>query len=171
MKYKLSKSKLSGLGFFATEDIQKGETIKILSGKPLKGKEVDSMIISKKMAADDEFQINEDDFMQLDEYSYYFNHSCDPNAGVRGRCELFAIKQIKKNDEIFYDYSTTVGLTKPKSWLLDNQDWSMDCKCSARICRGKISYVLSIPQPVLKKYQQLGILPDFILDQLKLASL
>lgn len=136
MKYKLDKSRLGGLGIFATEDIQKGETIRVLSGKHLTGKEVDDKIISKKAFPDDEFQIDDDDFLELDKFSYHFNHSCDPNAGIRGKSELFAIKDIKKNDEIFYDYSTTVGVNKPRNWLLSNLDWSMDCKCNTGKCRG-----------------------------------
>jgi len=56
-----------------------------------------------------------------------FNHSCDPNAGVKGQVVLVARKNIKAGEEICFDYETT-----------DTIELKFDCKCGSKNCRGKI---------------------------------
>ena len=101
----------------------------------------------------------------MDDLSYWFNHSCEPNAGVRGLSELFAIRPIQEGEEITYDYSTTVGIDRPGSWLLANGDWKMKCNCHSENCRGDIGTFTTIPQNTFERYIALGALPDFIKAQ------
>lgn len=55
------------------------------------------------------------------------NHSCDPNAAVRG-LRIVAFKCIEAGDEITIDYKRTeTTLAEP-----------FDCKCGAKNCRGRI---------------------------------
>jgi SET domain-containing protein len=70
-----------------------------------------------------------------------FNHSCDPNAGVRisgTAAELRSIRDIVPGEEIAFDYSTTLG----------EGDFTMPCRCGSPACRGLIGDGRDLPQPV-----------------------
>jgi len=46
----------------------------------------------------------------MDDIGQYLNHSCNPNSEIRGGGStpcLYAIKDIKVNDEVTFDYNTT----------------------------------------------------------------
>ena len=82
----------------------------------------------------------------------FVNHSCDPNAGVRiegTAAELFAIRDIAAGEEILFDYSTT----------LDEEDFTMDCRCGSPSCRGRVGDGRDLPDDVWQRYLGLGITP------------
>jgi len=60
------------------------------------------------------------------------NHSCDPNTQVilrdldGGHVILSAIKPIEPNDEITFDYGSTLEKDDP---------WTMKCRCGSPLCR------------------------------------
>ncbi|MCX6814076.1 MAG: SET domain-containing protein-lysine N-methyltransferase [Candidatus Aenigmarchaeota archaeon] len=70
----------------------------------------------------------------------YVNHSCNPNTGVKDDRELFAIKNIKADEQITFDYST----------VMDEDDWEMDCKCGSRNCRKRIRDFKYLPKSLQK---------------------
>ena len=107
---------------------------------------------SKKEFIDDPFQIVRRTYIDLDEFSRTINHSCDPNGGIRKTSELFALRDIKKGEEITYDYSATIAPTR----------WHMKCKCGSKNCRKILGDVLSIPKRQLKKYKELGALQKYM---------
>lgn len=162
----LRESGVAGKGCFATKPIKEGETIHILRGELLTGPEIDKRIIAGEERPDDELQIGENLFFALDNPSYFFNHSCDPNGGIRGASELFALRDIEEGEEITYDYATTVGVKRDPSWLLGNNDWIMSCRCGSEKCRGEIKPVTSIPENTLDNYIKHGAIPAFIRQQL-----
>ncbi len=57
----------------------------------------------------------------------YLNHSCEPNAALRGR-ELIALRDIRANDDVGFDYNST--------------EWEMAapfaCHCGSARCLGTI---------------------------------
>ncbi|WP_258043073.1 SET domain-containing protein [Sphingomonas sp. NBWT7] len=66
------------------------------------------------------------------------NHSCAPNAGLRFAADevvLIAIRDIAQNEEITWDYSTTLA----------DDGWSMGCRCGAPICRGVVRAFVTLP--------------------------
>jgi uncharacterized protein len=86
----------------------------------------------------------------------FVNHSCEPNAWVRiaqGAVELVALRDIAVDEEIFFDYSTT----------LDEDDFTMVCRCGTPSCRKLISDGKYLPHSVWHKYIRLGIIPDYVL--------
>jgi hypothetical protein len=101
-------------------------------------------------------QIGKSFYIDLDYLSRAFNHSCDPNAGIRKISELFALRDIKKGEEITYDYSAVVGPNNPPS------EFSMKCKCGAKYCRGIIGNILTIPKKSLENYIKNGAVQDYI---------
>lgn len=161
MKFTVKTSKISGQGCFATRNIKKGEKITELMGERVSRNEIHRRIEEGIENIDDPLQIGDELFIDLDEPSRFFNHSCNPNAGIRGENELFALKDIPKNEEITFDYSTTVSKN------INNGAWTMDCKCNAKNCRKKIGNILTIPKEKLRQYAKVGALPDFIKDQIK----
>lgn len=108
----------------------------------------------------DPLQIEDDLHLVLNPLPRTFNHSCTPNAGIRGSNQLFALRDIEIDEELTYDYSSTVGT---------NVEWWMCCHCKTERCRGEVGNVLTIPQKVLAEYHALNLLPDFIRRQLGLS--
>jgi hypothetical protein len=85
----------------------------------------------------------------------YVNHSCEPNAAVRiegTAAELYSLRVISPGEEILFDYSTT----------LDENDFTMSCRCGSPSCRGTIGDGKDLPEPVWQRYKELGILPEYI---------
>jgi hypothetical protein len=81
----------------------------------------------------------------------FVNHSCSPNAGVRGTRTLVAIRPIEPGEEIRFDYSTT----------MDEDMWTMDCLCGHSNCRRVIGDFKRLPERVRAHYVALGIVPAF----------
>ena len=64
----------------------------------------------------------------------FFNHSCDPNAGVNGQIFLVAVRDINKGEEITFDYAMTISES-----VGSNIVFEMDCNCGYENCRKKIT--------------------------------
>jgi len=135
-----------GKGVFACEDIKKGEVIHIMGGKRIDLNDVVKMVTSGKEYIDDPLQIGRRTYIDLDEFSRSFNHSCDPNVGMRKRSELFALRDIKKEEQINFDYSLTIAPT----------DWEMKCKCGSDKCRKVLGDILSVPKKRRDEYKKAG---------------
>lgn len=69
--------------------------------------------------------------MSTDEFSNgdYFNHSCSPNAGLRGDLRLVALRDIAVGEAITFDYAT----------CMTEDDWTMECHCGTANCRQQVS--------------------------------
>lgn len=141
-----------GKGVFAKSDIRKGEVIHTLSGERFDAKDFAEKVNSGKEYIDDPLQVGRRTYLDLDELSRSFNHSCDPNAGLRKISELFALRDIKRGEEITYDYSTTISPTV----------WEMRCQCGSKNCRKKLGDILSIPRVQLERYKKVGALQTYI---------
>jgi len=142
-----------GHGSFATVDIPAGSTIQTLVGVTISYPEVVRRVLAGVEGIDDPLQVGVRTFLDLEESSRQFNHSCDPNAGLRKRSELFALRDIAAGEEITFDYSTTISPTT----------WWMRCECGAPNCRGVVADVRSIPPRTLQRYIRLGALQRFML--------
>jgi uncharacterized protein len=57
------------------------------------------------------------------------NHSCAPNAGMRGQISVVAMRDIAVGEEICYDYAMT-----------DGSDYDeFECACGAPSCRHRVT--------------------------------
>lgn len=168
-KLVVRESKIAGSGSFATKNIKDKQTIKALTGGVFTGAELDRRLMEGLSWLDDDIQIGEDLFLDPDKNSRYFNHSCNPNAGMKGRdqVEIFAIRDIAEGEEITIDYSTGTGMNKDSSWIYQNVDWTMDCNCGSGNCRRVIGNVSTIPIETLRWYYEIDALPDFIKGQVR----
>jgi len=144
----VSKSRF-GKGVFASRDIKKGELICVMRGKKITTKQLQLVTDQGRNILTDPLQIGKDKYLSLDKPYLYLNHSCQPNAGLKDNVNLLAIENIPKDEEIFYDYSTT--------WF----DGFL-CNCNNKNCRKYISDFYTIPPTQRNRYHKLGVVSNFI---------
>jgi uncharacterized protein len=159
-KFQIKETKTIGKGVFASEKILKGQTIWILDGEIILYDDCVNRVETGKENIDDPLQIDEWLYIDLDELSRTFNHSCNPSAGLQKRSELFALRDIQIGEQITYDYSSAV-------WPNITPDiWTMKCLCNENKCRKTIGNILTIPSTELQRYYELGALQDSLINHL-----
>ena len=132
--YKVRKSKIDNKGLYATKDIKDRTKIIEYKGKiiSVKKAEMDPKFdndkaiylfnLNKKYDLDGDFKYNT---------ARLINHSCDPNCEVDGvglKLWIYSIKDIKKNEELTYDYG----------FSFDKDYKNYPCKCGSKKCVGFI---------------------------------
>lgn len=149
-----------GWGVFADSQIEKGNRVFVLTGQRIENDHLCELVDAGKLRNDDPLHIGEGMYLILDSLSNLFNHSCDPNLGIRGVGELFALRNILQGEELCLDYSTTV----PPGW--SSADWSMECHCGSAMCRRVLGHVLTLPAERLEFYRSNHALTDHVLHHL-----
>ncbi len=144
-------------GTFAGRDFKKGEKIRVLGGETYSRIKIHKLIERGKIHNDDPLQIGRRKYVVLGEDSRKINHSCEPNAGINGKQKLIAIRDIKKGEEITFDYSTTAHPD------ITPKIWTMECNCGVEACRGKVQNVSTIPPEILAKYLKASAIPDYLI--------
>ena len=133
-KYFRKKSGINNLGLFAKSDIKKGEKVIEYKGRKLTHKQVEENDRFDNSKAIYLFTLNERYVLDGDtktNTAKYINHSCDPNCEVdiiKGKIWIIAIKDIKKGDELSYDYG----------FGYDKDFRQFPCKCGSKNCCGYI---------------------------------
>jgi hypothetical protein len=137
-----------GRGVFANRTFHRGEQVLVFGGQV---KDVDAY--SDLTHA---LQVGPRDFLcasgGIDDY---VNHSCDPNCGVRdedGQILLFALRAIRKGEEISFDYATTQT----------GGFFVFDCQCGAAECRGYVGDFHEMPKPRQEFYLSHGALLSYL---------
>lgn len=134
-------SYINGIGVFALKKIKKGQVIAdgihkndykyLVSWEESKSFDED---IKKKIhdfcigTPNGYFPPEDYDFNKLS-VEWYMNHSCNGNIGFNGNGDFIAIRDIKKDEELTYDY----GLAE------SNPDFKMECNCGSSNCRNSIT--------------------------------
>lgn len=150
-KVYISESSL-GKGVFAKVPIEPRETAFYLTGKLIRFDEAAAAVQGEYT-----IQIGVDRYVDPYSPARYLNHSCEPNAGFVDEIRLIALRQIVPGEEIRFDYSTT---------MLERY-WELDCFCGSARCRGRIQDFDLIPESIQRKYLRLGIVQDFILNEVR----
>ena len=123
------KKGVAGRGVFAASPIQKDELIAMWGGKIYHSSEVTGL---PEMLSHFMIQIDKDLFLapasenDVDD-AEFFNHSCDPNCGMRGQAGLVAMRDIESGEELTFDYA-----------MSDGYDQDFQCDCGAASCRRQI---------------------------------
>jgi len=110
-------------GMFAAKPYKIGDVILKFSGE----------ILLYDMCDEHSMRITEDFSLQYESSGSsecFINHSCDPNCFISfftGIPNLVAIKDIKKDEELFYDYNTT-----------NLRIEGFYCKCGSAKCKRQI---------------------------------
>ncbi len=137
-KFIVEDSTVHGKGVFAAKDIKKGKKIIEYKGEVISWTEANLRYVELNghshtmfFGIDDKTVIDGDDNGNA---AKYINHSCKPNAEARnkkGRIFIYALKDIKKGKEIFYDYKLEFEGKITKKVLK-----KYACFCGNAICRG-----------------------------------
>ena len=80
------------------------------------------------------------------------NHSCDPNCWWDEKDRLVARWDIKKGDEVTYDYST--------SDIYRYWEAGWECKCKSEVCRHRITRDDILDPDLQIRYQ--GHIPSWV---------
>lgn len=141
--WKVKNSNIHGHGIFATKNIKKntkiiqyiGEKISRVEGNRRSDLRIKKYLNSKKTGSVYIFELNKQfDIDGSPKYNKarYINHSCNPNCEVditKNEIWISSIKNIKKGDELFYDYGYSFDKDDYKDHL---------CKCGSKNCIGFI---------------------------------
>jgi SET domain-containing protein len=137
----LRPSRLQGQGAFATAPIRMGTRIIEYTGERITHAEADRRYDDGAMARHHTFLMTVDRRWVIDaaaggNAARFINHSCEPNCEIvvrRGRIFIDALRDIRKGEELTYDYAyereegdDAVALT------------CYPCRCGAPTCRGTI---------------------------------
>jgi uncharacterized protein len=142
-----------GRGLFARCQIPAGMVILRFTGPDLTLNEVRA---KGPVAAANALQVGIDRYLYLDEPGRFVNHSCSPNAAVVDDTQLVAIRPIAPDEEIRFDYSTTIS-----------DGWTMPCQCGSPECRGLIVAFQLLPEPLRRRYAILGQVQRFIREPIE----
>ncbi len=145
-----------GFGAFASIAIRKGEVIHQFTGSPISYEE------AVNLGKDESYclQTGPCEYIMLNMPEKFINHSCDPNCGLNADRELIALRDIRKDEQLFFDYSTT---------MLERH-WEMACDCKSRNCRHIIRDFDLLPSALQAHYIKLGVVQSFILEMMGKTS-
>lgn len=124
-----------GNGIFANKIINRGDRIAIIGGYIMmldEAQKLPDKIKDEGLQIEENFVIGIKSESEI-ECTSYFNHSCNPNAGFRGQIFLVAIRKIKKDEEITFDYAMVLHKSKGV------KTYKMKCLCGSKNCRGYIT--------------------------------
>ncbi|MCC6323977.1 SET domain-containing protein-lysine N-methyltransferase [Candidatus Nomurabacteria bacterium] len=142
-KVYIKKSKLHGKGIFVSRNIKKGEIVFII-----KGKKINFLIDNNekaKIAGLNWVGIGKNKWVDPINHCISFNHSCEPNCAIKGKVTVIALRNIKKDEEITFDYS------------LNESDifWHINCNCGSSKCRKIIKSIQFLPKTTFTKFSHL----------------
>ncbi len=130
-KVKVSSSGINRRGIFAVKPIKKDEIIAVWGGFIITEREFNKLSKKRFKHIDDYATKIAEGFYLVSckngglEDDDFFNHSCDPNAGIKGQIMIVAMRDIKTGEEITYDYAMTDA----------GYDYSFKCFCASKACR------------------------------------
>lgn len=154
------KSKISGYGLFVKEKVKKGERICYIKGQK---KFKINRSIKDTLANPDWVGVRKNWWIDPIPPFKFLNHSCNPNAGIKGSVTLCALRNIKPDEEITVDYSTFEG---DERWQLEGGKM---CLCGEKNCRGVIKSIHYLPKSTFVKY--LPLVSSYFKEQYKKQAL
>lgn len=137
--FRVRRSKIHGTGVFAACDIKKGTRISEYVGDRISHAEADRRYADKADDDNHTFLFTVDNRIVIDggvggNDAKYINHSCDPNCETvidARRVFIEAIRDIRKGDELGYDYLIERDDSDPP-----DVDVIWACRCGSPKCRG-----------------------------------
>ncbi len=134
-KIRIRNIKKYGKGLFATCDINKDEFLAVFGGHIISLKELKEL---PKKVQDMGLQISENMLLGYRKESeiedvVYYNHSCDPNSGFMGQIMVVAMKPIKNDEQVTFDYAMTLHKSKGIEY------YKIKCLCGSKKCRGYVT--------------------------------
>ena len=135
------RSKVHGLGVFATRAIPKGEIIEEYVGERISHGEANWRYRHRDVNDNHTFLFTVSSRTVIDARNQgndtrYINHRCDPNCEPqirRGRVFIVATRAVRAGEELGFEYNIGREDDDPP-----NVDDIYACRCGARRCRGTL---------------------------------
>ncbi len=137
--FTVKQSGIHGKGMFATKDFKKGDVVFIFKGKVYKRV---NKTLEDTFANPDSVGIDKNTWIDPEGDFHFINHSCNPNLGIKGRVTYCALKNIKKGEELTFDYSINEA----------DPNWQMKCSCGAENCRKIVKSIEFLPKETYQQY-------------------
>ena len=139
-KYFIGKSKINGKGIILNKDVAKDEIIFRFTGEKIKNQ------LKPWYHGPNWLQVGYLEWIIPSPGSAgnYLNHSCNPNAGIKGKNTIVAMRPIVKGEEVTIDYA--LSETFPL--------WHMKCRCKSKNCRKLVKPYQDLPIQRQKKYME-----------------
>ena len=141
-----------GWGMFAQRHIPKGEALFVFGGSLIDFAETKKRGLWECMP----IQIGHNRYIDTLPPGIFVNHSCDPNAGIVNDRDLIALRDIQRDEEIRFDYSTT----------MEEKSFTMKCLCGSLNCRQTVADFSTLPEELQDKYFDRKIVMSFIVNKL-----
>jgi SET domain-containing protein len=155
-------SNIGGKGVFSKENIVRGTRLAVFGGELMLIDEIRNLpkhLQGYTMQIEERFILGPPQNSTEPEESDFFNHSCEPNSGFKGQMFLVAMRDIKKNEEITFDYAMVVSESVGSDFVFE-----MECKCGSSNCRKKITENdWKLPE-IQKKYY--GFFSQYLQDKI-----
>ncbi len=129
-KAEVRTNSIDDKGIFAKEKIGKGELICIWDGDLADENtinEIDPAVHYALQIHDNLWYVTFDNRER--EATDFFNHSCDPNSGIKGQIFLVAIRDIEPGEEMTFDYAFSESSDR----------LNFKCSCGSKNCRGRVT--------------------------------
>lgn len=147
--FRVRRSKVHGLGAFATRLIRKGTRVAEYLGDRISHVEANRRYDDKHKQDNHTFLFTVDRWLVIDAGSNgndarFINHSCDPNVEStieQRRVFLDAIRTIRPGEELSFDYQIGRDPDDPP-----NVDEVFACRCGAQHCRGTMLWPAKRPE-------------------------
>lgn len=119
-----------GFAVYARQSLEKDELLCVWTGRAVTFSELHALSEAEKSHT---LQVDEGIYLAPlgpeEEPADFINHSCDPNAGIRGQVSLVAMRLIAPGEEITFDYAMS------DSSAFDE----FNCACGSPLCRGRVT--------------------------------
>jgi uncharacterized protein len=115
-------------GLFAREPIPAGELLALWGGRVVNG---ETLATLSELIQSLSLQVEDDLYMApfQAEPGDRVNHSCNPNAGIKGQIALVAMRDITPDEEVCFDYAMTDASPYDE----------FKCRCGEPNCRGRVT--------------------------------
>jgi uncharacterized protein len=117
-----------GNGVYALESIKEGEMVAMFGGLVLTGAQLETVPDTLRSLS---IQVEDDLYLvsRIPGAGDHVNHSCEPNAGLRGQIALVAMRDILPGEEVTFDYA-----------MSDSSNYDeFVCACGTAACRGRVT--------------------------------
>lgn len=131
-KCSVGRSPISGSGVFAAGLFEPGELVAVWGGKVYTADEcarlgeVFSHCRTHPVSLCEGYYLGSENLFEFDD-AELFNHSCNPNVGVRGHVLVVARRSIAPGEELTFDYET-----------IEDAPVEFECRCGSPQCRRRL---------------------------------
>lgn len=118
-----------GFGVYARKRVCAGELLVVWGGSVVDYETLVALPAIKQIRS---VQVEEDRYLvshSTNDPADYFNHSCEPNAGLAGQIALVATRDVEPGEEVCFDYAMSDASPYDE----------FECECGAPNCRGRIT--------------------------------